>query len=691
MSDNQHRLLAYLWRAQGWVTAAELSVELGVTPRSVRSYVSAVKTSSHPLEVISSSADGYRLNPGNYARFIGDSSTPMDRSAAPASPAERGRHLVRRLASAPQGIDLYTLAAALFVGESTLEADLRRLRHETEPFAIGFTRNANQLRLTGTEVDLRGLLARMFRTESPPGFLSLTRIERAFGLSDLAGFERALEVLLAERGLVVNGFAVNDVLLHLAVAVSRTRIAGPTVPSVPASASASVPASASAVPSVPASAPASASASAPASASAGAGGSPRKTPDPEADTDSSLSTELARLVARRFDVSLSPVDQRYLATLVTTRSATRAAGENSAGGIRSTEQDLVEAIVRRIAEHFSVELNGDAFSAKLSLHVQNLVGRAREHNYSRNPMARTIKITYPLIYEIAVFAAHEIGREMHIAMGDDEISYLALHVGAALERSAPVEEPVTCTVICPGYHGLHLQLMQRLDKIFGSELKIDSLIARAELLNPQPDVPGSDLVLTTVATLGSAAPRAGTLVSIHPFLTENDVISVRQAVGGVRRRRRRAPLRAALLGLFEPALFERNLEAGSPEELIRILGDRMITAGVIGPETVNGAIVRETLSSTAFTDTLAVPHPFEPVATRSAISIAVNETAVQWGGSQVNVVAFLALAPGDQAIFCGVFNQLISAFADHDEAARIIRRSVDFASFISEFGRVFDS
>ena len=46
MSERQDRLLGYLARASTWVTAAELSDHLGVTTRSVRSYITAVKAAT---------------------------------------------------------------------------------------------------------------------------------------------------------------------------------------------------------------------------------------------------------------------------------------------------------------------------------------------------------------------------------------------------------------------------------------------------------------------------------------------------------------------------------------------------------------------------------------------------------------------------------------------------------------------
>ncbi|MES1170215.1 MAG: HTH domain-containing protein, partial [Leifsonia sp.] len=42
MIDKHERLLDYLAQADGWVTAGDLADQLGVTTRSVRSYVTAI-------------------------------------------------------------------------------------------------------------------------------------------------------------------------------------------------------------------------------------------------------------------------------------------------------------------------------------------------------------------------------------------------------------------------------------------------------------------------------------------------------------------------------------------------------------------------------------------------------------------------------------------------------------------------
>jgi lichenan operon transcriptional antiterminator len=137
MSDKYERLLDYLSQTDGRVTASQLAEHLGVTTRSVRSYVTAAKAAAHPLPIISSSTTGYRLNRDAYAAF---SSGDLGREPDHDTPQDRVHHLVRRLTEAPEGLDVYSLADSLYVSESTIESDLRKVKALGEESALTLNR-----------------------------------------------------------------------------------------------------------------------------------------------------------------------------------------------------------------------------------------------------------------------------------------------------------------------------------------------------------------------------------------------------------------------------------------------------------------------------------------------------------------------------------------------------------------------
>lgn len=638
MSDKYERLLDYLSQTDGRVTAAELAEKLGVTTRSVRSYVTAAKSAAHPLPIISSSTNGYRLNRDAYATFSSGT-----RSRDQNTPRDRVHHLVRRLSEAPEGLDVHVLAESLYVSESTIESDLRKVKALGEDAGLALRRRGSVVTLAGGEAEHRQLLSKLFRSESAQGFLELENVQREFVSADLGAFKTDLIAMLDSQGYYVNEYGVSSVLLHIAIAVDRVSRDQHLMRPVDDT-----------------------------------GHTASHTP---------VTAALSTLIDRHFEVALGDTDLDYLSKLMTTRVVTPGHDQPVETLVDNyvvpDDLETVRRIVALVREEYLVDLNDEAFMVRLALHVGNLVARAQVNSYSRNPMTRSIKTTYPMVYDVAVFIASQIQRAKSITINDDEISYIALHLGSFLERQSRREERVTVAIVCPNYYDIHKLLRERIERVLGDELTVEIVVTRTDV--DWNDF-STDLVLTTFASKGLGE----NVVEIQPFLTETDVETVRRAISRLRRHRRRARIKDDLLLYFDEALYLRNVSAGSEEEMIRILGDRMVERGIIDESYVTGAIERERMSSTAFTDTIAVPHAMVMSASRTSIAIAVNETPMEWGDTRVSVIALIAFSASGRRSFQTVFDQFVEVFSDHTEVSLLVKRSTDFGSFIEELVHVID-
>jgi lichenan operon transcriptional antiterminator len=635
-------MLDILSRRDAWVTANELARDLGVTARSIRTYVAELKDAAAPLEVVESGPSGYRLDRDAYGSYLAASSAAQDAAppAAAGSPQARLAYLVRRLLDEPDGIDVYETAESLFVSDSTVESDLTRMRGLFAGTELSLVRHGGAVQLSGPEIARRKLLSRLFRDEMRQGIVDLARIQEAFSSRGLADFKSDLVSMLDARGFFVNEYGINDVLLHMAVALDR--VAKNRV--LPATA------------------------------------------DPDvSETIRRLADDLGTLVTQHFDVSLDSTELRYLAILLRTRVIAPGAGPDPVSDFVSEDDlEVVRSIVARASAEYLVELRDEDFIVRLTLHVQNLVARAHENSYSRNPLTRSIKSSYPMIYELAVYIASRLQAAEDIVVNDDEIAYIAMHVGAHLEQQSRRRDAVTCAVVCPNYYDMHILLRERLESALGDELDVTSVITSTDADWETID---ADLVLTTIDPHG----RRDNAVVVQPFLTETDIEHTRQAIARIRRQRRRARIKNDLLEYFDESLFQRNLYARDPVAMIRTLGDRMIAAGAIDQEYVDRTIEREHMSSTAFTDSLAVPHAMTMSAQRSAIAIVVNDTAMDWGDARVNVIAFVAFDAAGRASFQTVFDQFVEVFSDREAVLQLIRRADTFTTFIDELVRIIDS
>lgn len=630
MSEKIDQLVEVLSRASGWTSASELSGRLGVSTRSVRTYVTALKQSAGDLEVIHSSPEGYRLDHAAYARFTDRSRLP---ERTPDGPRERVAHIINRLARISSGADVHALAGLLHVSESTIENDLRRVRADARAAGADLVRSGDTVVLTGDEEALRRLISGVFRAEMERGPLEPGRLREAFGIGDLTAFREDLIELLTSRGYTVNEFGLDGVLLHTAIAVERTQAGHPR----------------------------------------GAGGE-----------GSGLAGDLAPIVERHFGAGLPDGELESLAALLTTRVGTRLPDAAAPDIVDPAQLAFLRGLLQQAGREFLVHLDDDAFLVRLALHVGNLVRRAKSGSATHNPLTKSIKTTYPLTYELAVFLASGIQREHGVQVNDDEIAFIALHLGAQLERQTPPVDAVTCTVVSPGYHDLADMLATRVAKAFGTDIRIDRVVSRVD---PSLEELTGDVVVSSSPSI----VRTDNVVLVQPFATERDLDAVRAAVSRVRRHRRRARLKDELLLYFDERLFLRNVSAPDEETMIRALGERIRALGIADQAYVDGVIERERISSTAFTDHLAVPHSMSMTAERTAIAITLNETPMQWGENRVNVVALAAFSAHDRSAFQTVFEQFVEVFSDHADVQRLLRGSDDFRSFIDELVRLIDS
>lgn len=636
--QRQDQLLSTLLRQGDWATAASLADQLGVTPRSIRSYVAALNARTGGADAVESGPAGYRAGAG--AR-----SALRSRQGGESAPRDRLHSLVRTLLDVADGVDVFETADELHVSEATLEADLARVRGLLEGTDLTLERDREIVRLRGNEAAQRRLLSRLAHDEMDAASFHPETFRRALtGTAVAAGsvgpFKSELVRELGGLGYYVNELAISDVLLHIAIAAERVA-AGHALEAAPSGAREEIP---------------------------------------------RVGAVIARLAQEHFSVTLGDGDSGHLASLVLTRIV--APGEDAAGDVaRSGVAPAVEAAVRaeitRAADDFQVDLVDETFVLRLALHVQNLLRRAEERALTRNPLTRSLKTTYPMIFEVAVSIASGLHDRLGTPIHDDEIAYIAMHVGGRLERSRKAESILTATIVCPGYYELHELLRSSVDRSLGSAIEVTSVVT-----NVDPDWTSfdTDLVLSTIEP-GSAGDR---FVRIQPFLTDADVDRIQQAAARVRRGRRLTRLRAELARYFDADAFVHPLPDEGEEAIIRRLGGLLVTAGLIGEDYIENTILRERMSSTAFTDALAVPHALQMTATRTAIAIGVADGSAAWGEGRVQVVALAAFSESDRAAFQTVFEQLVEVFSERDSVQRILRRGTSFEAFLDELVAVID-
>ena len=630
----QEQLIGLLVRDEGWMPSTALADRLGVTPRSVRSYIAAINAEAEGA--VESGPAGYRADRSVLAGLRAKDSRPKT------APRDRLHALVRELLEASSGVDLYRAAERLHVSEATLEADLVRVRSLLHGTGLALKRSGPRLLLVGGELEQRRLVSTLAHAEMEHGYFDVEGMRRGAGIgavdsSAFGPFKSELAAELAEQGYYVNEFATADVVLHVAIAAERVS----------------------------------------------QGRAVEGTPVEPAEQQERIAQLLGRLSSRHFGVTLGRGDLNHLASLVLTRVVAPGGDPSTQIALDPSVEAAVAEAVQRAAREYMVDIDHAVFVRRLSLHVQNLAHRAREQAWSRNPLTRSLKTAYPMIFQVAVSISDELSQVLEIPLRDDEIAYIAMHVGGQLERSRRAGEALTATIVSPGYYEMHELLRARIDKSLGSGIEVTRMETRVD---PDWSSIDTDLVLTTIEP---PTPDERT-VHLPPFLTDQDMERISAAAGRRRRARRLARLRGELESYLDPSAFLRPLKAADEEDAIRQLAAPLRERGVIDQDYIERTIEREQLSSTAFTESLAVPHALKMTGTTTAVSLGIAEGSLPWGEGRVQVVALVAFSEEERSAFQTIFEQLVEVFNEPDSVQRLLRRGTDFASFLDELVAIID-
>ena len=109
--------------------------------------------------------------------------------------------------------------------------------------------------------------------------------------------------------------------------------------------------------------------------------------------------------------------------------------KNLSSYVSSESNYLARLILLKISDYYFLDDFDEIFATRFILHINNLLKRLHSNFSVRNPMAKDIMKTYPLIFDISVFVADIIQQETGYVINRDEISLIALHIGSFIESS----------------------------------------------------------------------------------------------------------------------------------------------------------------------------------------------------------------------------------------------------------------
>lgn len=307
----------------------------------------------------------------------------------------------------------------------------------------------------------------------------------------------------------------------------------------------------------------------------------------------------------------------------------------------------VHKMIRRVEDQMQFGIVDDQeLHAAIAIHLKPAIHRYKNHMNIRNPMLEAIKVNYPVAFEAGIIACQVIEEDFDISVDENEIGYIALHFGAAIERAKLQTKPKRCLIVCTTGLGSSQLLLYKMRAKFGSQLTI---IGATELHNlSKYDQDTIDLIVSTVPLPESInIPH----IVINTLLGANELEKIEEMLDS-----ENSPVIERYL---DENLIYLHLDLKTPQEVIEYLGNELIDKGYVDKGIIESVLAREQAASTSYGNLVAIPHPLEAQSDRTFWTLATLKKPIDWSGNQVQFVCLLHVANENKESLEPMYKNLI--------------------------------
>ncbi|HWR23603.1 MAG TPA: PRD domain-containing protein [Feifaniaceae bacterium] len=196
-------------------------------------------------------------------------------------------------------------------------------------------------------------------------------------------------------------------------------------------------------------------------------------------------------------------------------------------------QSLVKEVVRIAESETGYLLEGNTtFYRGLCEHLIPAINRLRLNLEIRNPLLHSVKDHYPHLYALAKTCTEPLGRALQVPVPEEEVAYIAMHLGVALEDKNLKRNRVFRTVVCCPAGMVSAQFLATLLGREFPELLVTDILATTNISTALLMERGADIVISTVPIAGLKTA----FLTVSPFLLEDDKERLRAYLKTVSRR-----------------------------------------------------------------------------------------------------------------------------------------------------------
>ena len=637
LTKRQNHLIDILNTEMQPMTGRELGQLLGVSDRTIRSDVDAINRECGERLIGADRRRGYFVN-----REIMGKQNHRSREMIPQTSQQRCSYLLRELLFKNREINLLDLQERVFVSGYSIENDLRRLREIIKKYpGLGLVRSKNHVWLSGREGDKRRLYKALLLQEMKGNMVNLNAVAEIWKDFDLLRLEEDFNAICRKNGYNVSELEYLPIMLYAGISIERMlhhnymgrdrlneergkKCAGECIP----------------------------------------------------EREYRIADELFERISDIYRVKRDEEEVRQFAMLLAERENT-GDGQGAASTMDQIMEEMMDEICQILRTEFDIDLSEDEeFKDGIISHFRR-IDREQEGRETAEWYLQELKRKYPLIFEMAVRVAEVINSRRKTRLGEKEISFLALYMGAACQRLNLVER-YRAVAIIPNRHMISKPCVDKLMLRFGNRMEIVGVYSFFEEKKVALDLP--DLILSTVPLKHHLSVPT---VQISLFLNGEDESRVFQTLNFMDKKKYHKDFSNMMRKIMRRDLFHICQSAQNREEILNFLCDSLHEKGLSGEDFKKNVNGREELPSTSFVYGFAVSQAKEASSNSSSISIMILKEPVKWGEFNVSLVVLLALRESDNQLLKVFFDWLCNIVTDNNKFQELIHSS-DYEEFMEQ-------
>ncbi|HHY0048376.1 TPA: BglG family transcription antiterminator [Clostridioides difficile] len=626
-TSKKELFLNFIKTQHDWIDSSTLANYLNVSTRSIRKYVNEINSTG---EFILSSKKGYKVNLNNNCQTKVDSSENI-------SPDNRLNLILKELIVNSNGINIFDLSEELFVSPATIEGDIVKANKFIGSYNLKIKQSKFLLKLIGNESAKRKLMSSIIFKETGSDFLSLFDVQKIYQEYNLTKLKENIIYILKKYNLFINEYAINNILLHLMITIDRIK-KNNYIESV------------------------------------------EVVNYIDNNNDISISRDISNFLESEYNITLTSAELYYLVFQLTNKTTVLNYHEMDTKSLPNYIDEhfvkLAKKIIKNVYDLYFIDLSDDEFVVKFTLHVKNLISRAKNNQVLRNQIPQKLKDSYPLIYDISVYICNQIQILENIEIDEDEISYISLHVGSFFDRQKLLEDKILCALITPNYYDLQFKIVRDLEKRFNESIEIIQIFSDTHNLDFDNKV---DMVITTLP-INDRCPIP--FVYVNPYLNRKDYDNIQSKFIQIKDKKNILTVQNHLEMYFSESLFMKNIYLDSAKDYIKFMGNILYENKYVKPNYIDDVLIREKMSSTAFNNNVAIPHSLKMDALKTGVCLIVNDKPVKWGEEKVQIIAMIPINEKEKEKFNYIFESFIEILSEWNNVKELTKAD-NYSSFMN--------